>query len=116
MKQAEALAEGYQVILENDADHWYGRGLELPHVMADGSTPDECIAAMRSALAAAVAYLLEQGQQPPPSARAGRRTQQVNVRLTVEEKTLLASVARSKGYQGLGDYLRSAALETAERA
>ncbi len=113
MKQAEAPADAYQVILEHDAGHWYGRGLELPHVMADGSTPEKCVAAVRSAMAAAVAYLLEQGKQPPQSARARRRTQQVNVRLTVEEKTLLASVARSKGYQGLGDYLRSAALETA---
>lgn len=105
----------YQVVLEASDDHWYGRGLELPHVFANGTTPDACVAATQQAMTAAVAYLLEQGQSPPPPARSTRRTQQVNVRLTIEEKTIIEASARNKGFSGLSDYLRSAALEATGR-
>ncbi|HTQ39157.1 MAG TPA: hypothetical protein VMJ32_09010 [Pirellulales bacterium] len=115
LKQAAALAEQYQIILENDAGHWYGRGLELPHVFGDGASPQACIKSTRQALAAAVAYFLEQGRNPPSAARSGKRTQQVNVRLTAEEKAMLEGIARGKGFQGLSDYLRAAALEPIDR-
>jgi predicted RNase H-like HicB family nuclease len=114
-REAAALAAQYQVILETEDGHWYGRGLEMPHVFGDGATPDKCVAATREALAAAVAYLLEQEQPPPAPARTGRRTQQVNVRLTAEEKAVIESTARRKGYSGLSDYLRATALESTGR-
>jgi predicted RNase H-like HicB family nuclease len=110
-KNAIQLAQQYQIILESEAGHWHGRGLELPHVFGDGSTPQACIKSTRQALAAAVAYLMERRRKPPSPARNGRRTQQVNVRLTAEEKAMLESIARGKGFQGLSDYLRSAALQ-----
>jgi hypothetical protein len=111
LKNATALVGQYQIILENEAGHWYGRGLELPHVFGDGATPQACIKSTRQALIAAVAYLLEQNRKPPSSARNGKRTQQVNVRLTADEKAMLEGIARGKGFQGLSDYLRAAALE-----
>lgn len=109
---AQQAAAEYQIILSSDAGEWYGRGLELPHVLGGGESPDECIADTRAALAAAVAYLLEQGRVPPAPARAGRRSQQVNVRLTAAEKVLLEGAARRKGYQGLSDYIRAVVLES----
>lgn len=114
VKQAALVAEQYQVILEHSEGHWYGRGLEMPQVFGDGATPGQCVEATRAALRAAVAYLLEQDRVPPAPARSGRRTQQVNVRLTAEEKTALEGIARRRGFQGLSDYLRAAALEATE--
>ena len=66
--------------------------------------------ATREALAVAVATLLEAGDVPPPPASEGKRTEQVNVRLTPEEKLLLEEAARSRGFRGLGDFVRSSAL------
>jgi hypothetical protein len=57
--------------------------------------------------------LLEQGQNPPAPASEGTRTQQVNVRLTSEGKLLLESTAKRKGFKGLSDFIRTAALESA---
>jgi uncharacterized protein (DUF1778 family) len=37
---------------------------------------------------------------------------QVNVRVTAEEKALLEATARRKGYSGLSDFIRAAALES----
>lgn len=82
-------------------------------VFGDGPTPAKCIDDTRAALTAAVAYMIEQGQRPPPPARLGARTQQVNVRLTAEEKAMLEVTARRKGFEGLSDFLRAAALESA---
>jgi predicted RNase H-like HicB family nuclease len=39
-----------------------------------------------------------------------RRTHQINIRVTSQEKNELSRAARKKGFNGLGDYLRAAAL------
>ncbi len=57
----------------------------MPLVMSDGKTPDACVRATREALTVTVATLLESGQTPPPPASENKRTEQVNVRLTLEE-------------------------------
>ena len=111
LKQARQTVGEYQIVLECEDAHWYGRGLEMPHVFGDGKSPAACIDDTRQALLAAVAYLVEQGQFPPPPARQGRRTQQVNVRLTAEEKAILEGTARRRGFEGLSDFMRAAAME-----
>jgi predicted RNase H-like HicB family nuclease len=103
----------YQIILTNEEGQWYGRGLEMPHVFGDGVTPAKCIESTWEALTAAVGYMLEKGQTPPSPAKQGKRTTQVNVRLTVEEKAILEGTARRKGFQGLADFIRASALESA---
>ena len=112
--QATSVVGGYQIIVSHEAGHWYGHGLEMPHVFGDGSTPEACIADTQQALTVAIAYLLEQGQSPPAPASSGKRTQQVNVRLTAEEKAVLEGTARRKGFEGLSDFMRAAALESAK--
>ena len=114
LKEARRIAEEYQVILDCREGHWYGRGLELPNVFGDGKTVNECVKDTREALCGAAALMLEQGQRPPSPSRAGRRTAQVNVRLTAEEKALLESTAKRKGYSGLSDFIRAAAIESAK--
>jgi uncharacterized protein (DUF1778 family) len=57
---------------------------------------------------------LENGQRPSTPAREGARTAQVNVRLTSEEKTLFEAAAKRKGFSGLSDFVRAAAMELAK--
>jgi predicted RNase H-like HicB family nuclease len=114
LKQAQRIAEQYQVILSCEEGHWYGRGLEMPNVFGDGKTVNQCLKDTREALCGAVALMLEQGQRPSAPARIGTRTAQINVRLTAEEKALLESTAKRKGYSGLSDFIRAAAIESAK--
>jgi len=111
LKEAKGIADQYQVILHCEEGHWYGRGLELPNVFGDGKTVSQCMENTREALCGAVAYLLEQGRKPPAPAREYMRTQQVNVRLTPEEKVTLETTAKRKGFKGLSDFIRAAAME-----
>ncbi len=110
LAKARKIAEKYEIILTQEDGEWYGKGVEMPTVFADGSTPDKCIESTREALTATVAYLLEQGQVVPVSASKEKRTEQVNIRLTCEEKVILTTSARSHGYKGLGDFIRAKAL------
>lgn len=111
LAKARTLVDQYQVILTRESKHWYGRGLEMPHVFGDGTTVGACVEDTREALVGAVAYLLEQGERPPAPAATARRTEQVNVRLTAEEKLLLEASAKRKGFSGLSDFIRAAAVE-----
>jgi predicted RNase H-like HicB family nuclease len=111
LAKARRLAERYQVVMQFEDGRWYGRGLELPLVFGDGRTPEACIDDTREALVLAAATMIEAGQRPPAPATSGRRTEQVNVRLTAEEKLLLEASAKQKGFSGLSDFIRAAAVE-----
>ena len=64
LAQAGKVSADYQVILACEDGEWYGRGLEMPHVFADGKTPTQCVTNTRAALATAVATLLGRGDKP----------------------------------------------------
>src|SRR5258706_3436155 len=110
LRRAREMVEAYQIILHFEDGLYYGRGLELPTVMNHGKTPDACVRATREILTTAVAYMLECGQGPPSPASENKRTEQINVRLTPEEKLLLEETARSKGFRGISDFVRTASL------
>jgi predicted RNase H-like HicB family nuclease len=110
LRKARQLAKDYQIILQYADGEYYGRALEMPYVMADGPTPDACVAATRSAIATAVARAIETGETYPTPARENRRTEQLNIRITPEEKIMLEEAARSKGYRGISDFVRSTSL------
>jgi predicted RNase H-like HicB family nuclease len=111
LAKARKVVDEYQVIVHREEGRWYGRGLEMPLVFGDGATVEACVKDTREALLGAVAYLLEENERPPAPATAGQRTEQVNVRLTAEEKLLLEASAKRKGFSGLSDFIRAAAVE-----
>jgi predicted RNase H-like HicB family nuclease len=110
MDAARRIANEYDIVLRFEDGEWYGHALEYPEAMGDGKTEAACVRATRQALTAAVATMLEDGQTPPPSAREGIRSAQVNVRLTPEEKAVLESKAQIKGFRGLSDFIRTTVL------
>ena len=112
LRKARAIAESYQIVLHQEDGEYYGRAVELPNVMNDGSTPDHCVKATRDILTTTIAYLLESGQVPPPPATEKKRTEQINVRVTAEERLMLEEAARSKGFRGLSDFVRSTTLQS----
>ncbi|MGD1276105.1 MAG: type II toxin-antitoxin system HicB family antitoxin [Tepidisphaeraceae bacterium] len=112
LRRARKIAESYQIVIQFEDGEYYGRGVELPNAMNDGKTPDECVAATRDILTTLVAYMLENGETPPPPASENKRTEQINIRLTAEEKLRLEEAARSKGFRGVSDFVRTASLST----
>jgi predicted RNase H-like HicB family nuclease len=113
LDRARAIADTYQVVLWFDDGEWYGRGVELPGTMNDGPTVEACIANVRESFVTTVAVMLEEGLTPPPTASEGIRNEQVNIRLSADERLRLATAAKQKGFEGVSDFVRTAALEAA---
>jgi predicted RNase H-like HicB family nuclease len=110
-KQAEAIAKGYSVVVRPEPDlGFFGRGVEFSGAMGDGPTEEQCIRHTREALTLIVAVMLEEGGVPPSPASEDKREEQINVRVTKFEKLVLDEAARSRGYRGISDYMRAAAL------
>ena len=110
LESARRVAHAYDLILRFEDGRWYGHALEYPEAMGDGKTVAACVRATRQALTVGVATMLEAGHSPPPAAREGHRSAQVNVRLTPEEKAILESRAKAKGFRGLSDFIRASVL------
>jgi predicted RNase H-like HicB family nuclease len=110
LAQAKKIAGQYQIVVSFEDGEYYGRGVELPGTGDDGKTPAECLEKTRKALAYTVAYLLEKGEIPPAPAREGTRDQQLNIRLSSQERLLLETRARQSGATGISEYVRSVAL------
>ena len=105
---------GYKLTIEkSDRLGYIGSSVELPTVFADGDTPQKCYEATQEALSVAVAAMLEAGQTPPQPAAFMKRTTQVNVRLTHEEKAMIATAAAKAGFKGLADFIRTTVLDRA---
>jgi predicted RNase H-like HicB family nuclease len=110
-----AIAQ-YQVSIwfDEDENRYYACGIELPLVMGDGKTPEECLKNTRQALFVIVATMIESGESPPLPAKEGKRDQQVNIRLTRLERLQLEAAARKTGAP-LSDFVRAAALAGVHR-
>ncbi|MFN0131846.1 MAG: plasmid mobilization protein [Phycisphaerales bacterium] len=105
------LASEYQFVIVRDPDMGYfGRTVEMPFAMSDGHTVAKCMASTLEATASGIATMLERGETPPSPAREGKRDQQVNLRLTADEKMTLEGFANREGFRSLSDFIRTAAL------
>lgn len=75
LRRARQLAGSYHLILHREGDDYLGRAQEMPDVMNDGKTRDECVKNTLDILTTAIAYLLENGQAPPsPAAEKSARS------------------------------------------
>jgi predicted RNase H-like HicB family nuclease len=108
--QAANLAERYRITLWREEDGWYGRCVELPYCMGDGRTPKAAIESTKQAIVAGLSADLARGIPAPIPAREGIRSEQVNVRLSADERELIQANALRAGFKGLADYIRSTAL------
>jgi predicted RNase H-like HicB family nuclease len=113
LAKAKLIASQYQIVVRfDDTDQCYfGKGLEEPGAMGDGPSAEACIGSVREAMTAVVATKLERGITPIAPTASGARTEQVNVRLTPEERERLAQSAREAGYRGISDFVRAKVLE-----
>ncbi|MHB1156315.1 MAG: type II toxin-antitoxin system HicB family antitoxin [Phycisphaerales bacterium] len=113
LRQAKELAEKYRIVLSWEDREYYGAALEMPLVMADGKTPDECVTNTREAIVAVLAFMLEEGEEVPAGGGELKREEQVNVRLTMPEKLQIENASRREGFRGVSDFVRSASIQAA---
>ncbi len=104
-------------MLEPDTKRGFiARAVEYPTVFEHGVNVEQCVRAIREALTVAIATQIEMGDTPPKPAACGRRSRQINIRVTDDEKLLLDAAATKRGFRNVSDFLRSAALAEARSA
>jgi predicted RNase H-like HicB family nuclease len=113
LARARRIAATYQVVMWTEDGEYFGRGVELPMTFGDGPTADACMQKTREALTVTVAYMLEQGETPPPPATEAGRTEEISLRVTAEEKLRLETLAAQRGFKGVAEYLRAQGLSRA---
>lgn len=117
LERARALAEAYRMTLQSDGQGGYvGSSVELPRVFAEGPDVESCVRSTCEALAGAVALMWKTGRTPPAAMRERRRDEQINLRVSADEKLLLEASARQQGFRSVSDFVRSKALDGASRA
>lgn len=94
---------------------YVGTVLEYPTVFSSGQGPEVCIESTYDALAAGIATMLDAGVTPREPFKEWNRTEQMNIRLDVEEKLLLRETALQRGYRSASDYVRVVALRDARQ-
>jgi predicted RNase H-like HicB family nuclease len=117
LRRAKEIASGYRLVIQRSPRLGYvGTSTEFPGVMADGPTPQACVEATILAHTALVATMLEAGEQPPVSADPSLRKEQINIRVTAEEKLRLEDAAQQRGFRNVSEFLRTTALREASAA
>jgi predicted RNase H-like HicB family nuclease len=113
LDRAGKLAAQYKLVIWFEDGEWYGRGLEVPDAMNDGKTPEACVRNVRDILTTHLAAMIERGETPPAPSNEQLRSEQVNIRLTPEEKLAMETAAQRQGFRGLSDYVRAAGVAKA---
>ena len=112
LERARQIASRYRVVTEATREGGFlGWSLEMPSTLAEGASAEECVRNTYEALGWAVAELLESGERPPvPHSEQPKRTTQINIRVTPEEKLLMEEKSRHWGFKGLSDFIRALIL------
>jgi predicted HicB family RNase H-like nuclease len=109
--QARRIAARFGVVVryEPDTEAYAARAIEMPLVAGFADTPQEATREALSLAETTVAYMIEQGEEPPPPGSESPRTEQVNVRVSAEERARMEAAAQRRGLS-LVDHVRGSAL------
>ncbi len=108
--EARKLAREYKYTVWPEDGECWSRCVELPHCLGDGKDVESAIEAARETVVAGLAADLAAGMPAPHPAREGVRSEQVNVRLSADERATIEANAQRAGFKGMADYIRIMAL------
>ena len=110
-RRATKAASNYQIVIQAHPEGGFaGRVGEMRSIVGFGETVLDCYQETLENLTFALAILMEDGQKIPSPFSDRSRAEQVNVRLTSEEKQQLVERAKAGGFRGVSDYVRAKAL------
>ncbi|MBL8759721.1 MAG: type II toxin-antitoxin system HicB family antitoxin [Phycisphaerae bacterium] len=112
-RRAGEMAGLYSVVLSHADGEWMAKCVELPTVFVFGKTPEAAMKKIQEPLTVVIATLLEAERPVPAPMTEGKRDAQVNVKLTAEERFVVENAAKNRGFKGLSDFFRFAALQIA---
>ncbi|RMH28713.1 MAG: hypothetical protein D6693_03520 [Planctomycetota bacterium] len=101
---------GRLTLFDSISEEWVCRCVELPDAIGAGATAREAEKALTENLTVWFAYLEEQGE-PWPEPASAPRSEQVNVRLTAQERAEFEAAAKRMGLSSVADLIRLGVLD-----
>jgi hypothetical protein len=116
LARASDIVLGYRLMIERiGPDEFMGRSVELPGVVGFGSSHQRCIESTLRTQSYEVCTLLERGEPVPESVSSRRRTVQLNLRISPNEKQEMEQAALARGFRSISDFVREAALDASAK-
>jgi predicted RNase H-like HicB family nuclease len=112
-KRAGESANAYSIVVNKTDDGWMARCVEIPTVFVFAKTAESAMKKIHEPLTVLVATMIEAKRALPSPMSEGKREAQVNVKLTAEERLMVEGAAKSRGFKGISDFFRFAALQVA---
>lgn len=116
LRQARRHASqfGRVTVFDSVSDEWVSTCVELPNAIGVGDSAKEAEKELTENLAVHFAYLKEIGRTwPEPS--SSPRSEQLNIRLTVQEKAEFEAAAKRLGLSSVADLVRMIVLDEIRR-
>ena len=114
-EKAEHLSKRYRVSIDSDPDGGFlGSSQDFQRIFAEGKTPQACFSAAQTLIAVSIATMLANDQRIPEPIGSGKRDRQINFRVSGEEKARMEAARKRRGFEGMGDFVRTAALGVAD--
>ena len=115
--RAKEIASQYRILIDGpSSDGWYtGTAVEMLMVSGLGQTIQACYDRTLRNLTLGVRLMLEEGQKPPRPSQPTQRTEQLNLRVSGEEKLLITEAAREGGFAGASDFIRTTVMSALRR-
>lgn len=110
LKRAKSVVADYQLVIWQEDGEWCAKGVEVPNAFAAADSLAACEREWREVCVTLIAYGIEKGEEPPPAAREGVRSEQVNMRVSSTERLALETRVLQGGHKGISDYIRSVVL------
>jgi len=112
-QKAVELARSYHIVVRESATGGFiANCAELP-VSIHRDQAEDALKAARHAAEVGIATILEDGEEPPAPIEFHRRTEQVNVRMSVEDKRLIQKACEAKGISSLSEFFRRSTVNAA---
>lgn len=105
-----ASAFGRTTLFDAESGEWVSRCVELPDTIGVGDSARDAMKELTENLAVWFAYLAEQGD-PWPDPSSAPRSEQVNIRLTVQERAEFEAAAKRLGLSSIADLVRLSVLD-----
>ena len=114
LKRARRYMADYSLVIRSRPNGGYtGSSPEFPGTLVGGETPERCAHNLDFMIETIVASYLADGQTPPSPAGREKRTEQVNVRFTRSERTMLEQESARQGFRGIADLIRAEVIRQA---
>lgn len=114
VQRARDIVQNYSMFISPHSKKGFrGRSVEFPEILVHAPDRASCLKKLEQVLTQVVLTVLKDGGTVPrPS--DGRMTEQLNFKLTFDQKLLVENLASQRGFSGLSEFIRDLVIRESQ--